>query len=90
MEGQITTILPGETPCLACLYPEDPPKWKREFPVLGAVSSIAASIAAVEGIKVITGLGKTLAGTILYYDSRNMTFQRIPAVRRPDCSVCGS
>ena len=90
MEGQITTIIPGETPCLACLYPDDPPRWKREFPVLGAVSAIAASIAAVEGIKVITGLGKTLAGTLLYYDSRNMTFQRIPAVRRPDCLVCSA
>ncbi len=89
MEGQVTTIIPGETPCLACLYPEDPPRWKREFPVLGAVSSIAASIAAVEGIKVIAGFGETLAGTLLYYDSRNMTFQRIPAVRRPGCPVCG-
>jgi len=90
MEGQVTTIIPGETPCLACLYPEDPPKWKREFPVLGTVSSIAASIAATEGVKVLSGFGKTLAGTILYYDARNMTFQRIPAVRRPDCPVCGS
>ena len=25
MEGQVTTIIPGRTPCLACLYPEDPP-----------------------------------------------------------------
>ena len=56
----------------------------RELPVLGAVSSIAASIAAVEGVKVISGFGKTLAGTILYYDARNMTFQRIPAVRLKD------
>ncbi|TWT84075.1 Sulfur carrier protein ThiS adenylyltransferase [Planctomycetes bacterium CA13] len=90
MEGQVTTIVPGETPCLACLYPKNPPQWKRQFPVLGAVSAMAASIAAVEGVKVITGLGKTLAGTLLYYDSRNMTFQRIPAVRRPDCPVCGT
>lgn len=89
MEGQVTTIIPGKTPCLACLYPEEPPKWKREFPVLGAVASIAASIAAVEGIKVIAGFGKTLTGTILYYDSRNMTFRRIPVVRRPGCPVCG-
>jgi molybdopterin-synthase adenylyltransferase len=89
MEGQVATIIPGETACLACLYSTDPPKWKREFPVFGAGSSIAASIAAVEGIKVISGFGKTLAGSILYYDSRNMTFQRIPTVRRPDCPVCG-
>jgi molybdopterin/thiamine biosynthesis adenylyltransferase len=90
MEGQVTTILPGQTACLSCIYPEDPPQWKRQFPVLGAVSSMAASIAAVEGIKVLTGIGETLAGTILYYDSRNMNFQRIPTIRRPDCRVCGN
>lgn len=89
MEGQVTTIIPGETPCLACIYPDNPPHWKREFPVFGAVSAIAASIAAMEGIKVITGLGKSLAGTILYYNSRDMTFQRLPVPRRPDCRVCG-
>jgi len=89
MEGQVTTILPGKTACLSCIYPEDPPQWKRQFPVLGAVSSMAASIAAVEGVKLITGLGETLAGTILYYDSRSMTFQKIPTFRRPDCLVCG-
>lgn len=89
MEGQITTILPGKTPCLACLYPENPPKWKREFPVVGAVSAIAAQIAAFEGIKVVAGLGTTLAGVLLYYDAGSMTFQRIPIARRPHCPVCG-
>lgn len=90
MEGQVTTILPGETPCLACLYPSDPPQWKRRFPVLGAVSSIAAAIAATEGIKILTGLGAALAGTLLYFDSRSMSFQRIPIARRPGCPVCSS
>ena len=32
LEAQLTTILPGRTPCLACLYPTEPPLWKREFP----------------------------------------------------------
>jgi molybdopterin/thiamine biosynthesis adenylyltransferase len=90
MEGQVTTILPGRTPCLACLYPEDPPRWRREFPVFGAVSSMAAQIAAAEGIKLIAGLGSPLAGVLLYYDAAAMTFQRIPIARRPDCPVCGS
>ena len=72
--GQVTTIIPGKSPCLSCIYPEGPTHWKREFPLLGTVSSMAASIAAVEGIKLICGLGETLAGTILYYDSRNMNF----------------
>ena len=33
LEGRLTTIVPGQTPCLSCLYPEVPPNWKREFPV---------------------------------------------------------
>ncbi len=89
MEGQVTTILPGRTPCLACIYPEDPPEWKRQFPVFGAVSALAAAIAAAEGIKVLTGLGRTLAGTLLYYDAGDMSFQRIPIARRPNCPICG-
>jgi len=90
MEGQVTTIIPGQTPCLACLYPEDPPRWKREFPVFGSVSALAAAIAATEGIKLLAGFGESLAGVLLYYDTGNMTFQRIPIARRPGCPVCGN
>ncbi len=89
LEGQVTTIIPGKTPCLACLYPETPPEWKREFPVIGAVSALAAQIAAMEGIKLLAGIGKPLAGELLYYDTASMTFQKIPIARRPDCPVCG-
>ena len=90
MEGQVTTFVPGETPCLACVYPEDPPHWKRQFPVLGAVSALAAAIAATEGIKLLVGLGSNLKGTLLYYDTTRMEFHRIPIARRPDCAVCGN
>ena len=89
LEGQVTTIIPGKTPCLACLYPEVPLNWKRQFPVIGAVPALAAAVAAMEGIKLVTGVGTTLAGTLLYYDTGGMTFQRIPIRRRPDCPVCG-
>lgn len=90
MEGQVTTIVPGTTPCLACLYPEPPAQWKRQFPVFGAVSALAGSIAAVEVIKIIAGLDQSLADTLLYFDTRTMQFQRIPIARRPDCPVCAS
>ena len=89
MEGQVTTIIPGRTPCLRCIYPEDPPRWKREFPVIGAVSALAGQIAALEGIKLLAGMEPGLAGTLLYYDTRSMDFQRIPVARRPDCPACG-
>ncbi|MCX7826241.1 MAG: HesA/MoeB/ThiF family protein, partial [Verrucomicrobiae bacterium] len=37
-ELHLTTIRPGHTPCLACLYPEKSADWKRQFPVFGAVA----------------------------------------------------
>lgn len=89
LQGQVTTIVPGITPCLACIYPEHPSAWKRRFPVLGAVAALAGAIAATEGIKVLTGIGETLQGTLLYFDAANMTFRRIAIARRAECSVCG-
>ena len=89
LEGQVTTIIPGKTACLACLYPEVPPAWKREFPVFGAVAAMAACIGAMEGIKLAAGMGASLAGKLFYYDMRSMTFQTVPIRRREDCPVCG-
>jgi molybdopterin/thiamine biosynthesis adenylyltransferase len=88
LEGTLTTILPGRTPCLACLTPTPPPGWKREFPVFGAVSGAIGCLAAMEAIKVLTGLGEPLAGRLLACDLREMTFRVRPILRRPDCSVC--
>lgn len=90
LEGQITTVLPGESACLNCLYPEKPPAWKREFPVFGAVSGTVGCLAAMEAIKVIAGLGEPLAGKLLTYDLRDMTFRRRNILRDPDCAVCGT
>lgn len=90
LEGRLTTIIPGQTPCLSCLAPEPPPNWKREFPVFGAVSSSVGSLAAMEVIKLASGLGEPLAGRLLNFDLRTMTFTTIAIARRSDCAVCGS
>lgn len=88
MEGQVTTIIPGQTPCLACIYPEDPPAWKREFPVFGAVSALAANVGVMEAIKLICGMKPSLAGQMLYYDMQDMTFQKIAIAKKKDCPIC--
>ncbi|NRA98015.1 MAG: ThiF family adenylyltransferase, partial [Planctomycetes bacterium] len=90
LQAQLTTIVPRETPCLTCLYPEEPPAWKREFPVLGAVSGAVGCLAATEVIKLIAGLGETLAGKLLTMDLRTMDFRKHSISRRADCAVCGS
>ncbi|MFA5191498.1 MAG: HesA/MoeB/ThiF family protein [Verrucomicrobiia bacterium] len=89
MEAHVTTILPGRTACLQCLVPEKPADWKRQFPVIGAVSGAAGCVGAVEVIKLLTGIGEPLAGTMLAMDLRTMNFRRVRTARRPDCPVCG-
>jgi molybdopterin-synthase adenylyltransferase len=90
MEGTLTTIIPGVTPCLACITPEAPKWWQPlGFPVLGAVSAALGNLAAIEAIKVLTGFGETLAGKLLTYDATSMDFVKFPVQRRPDCAICG-
>jgi molybdopterin/thiamine biosynthesis adenylyltransferase len=88
LQAQITTVLPGATPCLACIYPEPPPAWKRRFPVFGAVSGTVGCLGAMEAIKVLSGLGKPLAGRLLTMDLRDMQFRMMTIKQRPDCPVC--
>jgi len=85
----VTTIIPGRSPCLSCLYPENPPAWKRQFPVFGATSGTAGSIAALEAIKAIAGFGRLLQGQLLVIDLANLTFRTMKVKRNPACPVCG-
>jgi molybdopterin-synthase adenylyltransferase len=89
LEVQLTTILPGTTPCLACLYPTEPPAWKRQFPVFGAVAGSIGSLAAMEAIKVLAGFGEPLAGRMLIGDLRDMSFRTVRISKNPTCAVCG-
>ncbi|MEA5448088.1 HesA/MoeB/ThiF family protein [Leptolyngbya sp. CCNP1308] len=89
MEAYLTTVIPGETPCLTCLFPEKP-EWDRwGFGVLGAVSGTLACLAALEAIKVITGLGDPLLGQLLTMDLARAEFAKRHAYHDPDCPVCG-
>ena len=88
LEFQLTTIIPGQSPCLACLHPQKPPAWKREFPVFGAVSGTVGCLGAMEAIKALSGIGDPLTGSLLTCDLRDMTFRRREISKRPDCAVC--
>ena len=90
LEGHVIPILPGESACLACLYPEIPPNWKRRFPVIGAVSALTANVGAMEGIKLLTGLGTANVGKMIYFDTATMRFQHIALKRNPKCKICGA
>lgn len=88
LEASVTTFIPGRTGCLRCYVPEVPPTWTRQFPVFGAVSGAAASIGAMEVIKLITGIGRPLAGEMLGIDLGTNTTRKVKLPRREDCETC--
>jgi molybdopterin/thiamine biosynthesis adenylyltransferase len=87
--GQITTIVPGKTPCLACIY-SIPPVSEATVPVFGVTPALIASLQVMEAIKLIAGFGENLAGRMLYFNGETMEFACEDLVKNPRCSVCGT
>ena len=90
LEAQVTTIVPGQTPCLTCLCPDPPANWRRQFPVFGAVAGMVGCLGAMEVIKLLTRLGEPLRNRMLSCDLRTMSFRQVKTTRRLDCPVCGT
>ena len=86
LHGQATTILPGKTPCLACIFPCAPPE--EVFPALGATAALMASIQATEVIKYLTGTGQLLDGRLLLWDGRSCRMEEVSVAPNPKCPVC--
>ncbi len=89
MEAYLTTIVPGLTPCLSCIFPEKPDWDKRGFGVLGAVSGTLACLTALEAIKLITGLGTPLLSQLLTMDLGRAEFSKRHPYHDPNCPICG-
>ncbi|MBD2577797.1 HesA/MoeB/ThiF family protein [Oscillatoria sp. FACHB-1406] len=89
MDAYLTTIIPGKTPCLSCLFPEKPDWDKWAFGVLGAVSGTLACLAALEGIKAIANFGEPLSGQLLTMNLASAQFNKLRTYKDPDCPVCG-
>jgi adenylyltransferase/sulfurtransferase len=85
-EGRVTTIIPGISPCLRCIFPRPPEP--EITPVVGVTPAVIGSIQATEVIKYILGIGQMLAGRLLVYDGRSMEFMEVKLERHPGCQVC--
>ena len=85
--GQATTIIPGKTPCLCCIFPSS---FKKEvFPVLGTTPGVIGSIQANEAIKYLTGQGKLLENRLLLWDGLSCSFSELDVNKAENCPVCG-
>jgi sulfur-carrier protein adenylyltransferase/sulfurtransferase len=92
-EGQATVFHPYEGPCYRCMIPEPPPAELApscaEAGVLGVLPGIVGSIQAMEAIKLLLGLGDSLAGRLLAYDALEQSFRTFKVNRDPACPACG-
>ncbi|MFQ5761890.1 MAG: ThiF family adenylyltransferase [Candidatus Bathyarchaeia archaeon] len=91
--GNITTIVPGETPCLECFLPNFSDENLPTCAIAGvhpSVLGVVASVQASEAVRLIIGEKPTLADYLLYCDLRNMSFDKIHIARHPECSVCSA
>ncbi|MEM0093872.1 MAG: HesA/MoeB/ThiF family protein [Thermofilum sp.] len=86
--GQLMVVKPGESACLRCLLPEDPPE-EKTFPVAGPTPGVLGTLEALEAVKLITGYGQPLAGKLLIFDGVQGSFDVINVKKRENCPVCG-
>ncbi|MDD1767630.1 MAG: ThiF family adenylyltransferase, partial [Methanomassiliicoccales archaeon] len=86
--GQITTIVPGKTPCLKCLFPVKPPK-KAVFPIVGVTAGVFGALEAAEAFKLISGIGEPLMSKLMVGDLLYDHWEIIEICRVDTCMVCG-
>ncbi|MCU0629871.1 MAG: HesA/MoeB/ThiF family protein [Methanoregulaceae archaeon] len=85
-DGQVTTIIPGRTACLSCIFPKAPPK--EIFPVIGVTAGIIGLIQANEVIKYLLGTGELLENRLLIWDGLHSILEEINVERDQSCIEC--
>jgi len=83
--GQATTIIPGKTACLKCIFPIGPTP--SAVPIIGSFCGIIGCIQATEVIKYINGIG-ILENKLLMLDGLNSTIEEIEVEKNPMCEDC--
>jgi len=91
--GVTMTVLPGETACLACIFPDSPRGTFETCDTAGILNSAAASVAAIEAteaLKLLVGDRASLRRTLLSFDLwRNDRAEISTGTPHPDCRACG-
>jgi len=91
--GITMNILPGQTACLACIFP-DPPRGTFETcetaGILNSAVNLVASIQATEALKLLVGAEDKLRQTLLSFDVwKNEQAEVAASTPRDGCRVCG-
>lgn len=95
--GMISTFTPAnpKSCCLHCIFPKDLGDDLKSRPceregIMGTVAGVVGCVEAGEAIKIIARVDKRklLENRILYFDGKTSSFEDVPVLKNPECSVC--
>lgn len=90
--GQLMTIVPGQSACFRCVFPEPPQGLLdcQNAGVLGATAGVIGTLMAQEALKWLLAIGQPLRDQLLVLDALNAAFRTVPVRRDPACAICGT
>lgn len=90
--GMVHSIIPNITPCLKCLFPNEPPIGSVDtcdtVGVLNPITSVVASIESMEALKILTENQDKILKGLLYIDLWENEFQYMDISISVECEVC--
>lgn len=94
MDGQLSVYDPrdGTSPCYACVFPQTEALEETRCATMGVFAplvGIIGTMQAAEALKLVGGIGSSMAGRLLMLDGRRMEWTDIRLPRLPACPVCG-
>ena len=91
-DGQAAVFWSNSGPCYRCLHPTPPPAGSvpscAEGGVLGVLCGAIGAIQSNEAIKLITGVGKSLLGSLLIYDALDSSYKKVEIKKSTNCPIC--
>ncbi len=87
-QGQVMTVLPGQTTCYRCVFGDEPPAPAVPSGPMGPVPGVIGAIQAMEAIKYLLKIGILLTNRLLVFDAITMRFREVAVDRSPRCPIC--
>jgi len=92
-DGQVSVYDARSGPCYACVFPPEAAFEEAQCATMGVFAplvGVIGTVQAAEALKLLAGIGSSLAGRLQMLDARTMTWSEINVVRQPGCAVCGT
>ena len=94
-DAQITVVDPrdAQSPCYACIFPPQAAFEEVQCSMMGVFAplvGVVGALQAAEALKLLAGVGTSLAGRLLMLDGRTMEWSTMHVGRSPGCAVCAA